>query len=389
MEEISNQKGFSSQSDSKENSNNQEKETILIIDDELGPRESLRFIFKDKYNVITAESGSKGIEIVKSRKVDIIILDLKMPDKNGIETLEEIRKYDENVPIIILTGYGDMEAARKAMHYGVIEFLSKPFEVLEIERIVAKGIEKGKTVRESERLIKEINSLRTSLLQRIEEIEHLAVLGQMSSEIIHEINNLLTVIHGYTQLLMEEVNSKQLTTKYISIIENEIKRCKNIAKNIFQLIKEKNEIEKVNINQQIENLIEFLNESKLCKDVKINIFLSSDPLIVKCNPNNLYQAFLNIILNSLQAIGKEGEIYIETSKTQNEAIIKIKDTGKGIPQNLIEKIKEPFFTTKEEGVGIGLHLTYKIIKKYGGRFEIKSELEKGTEFIIFLPLSLI
>ncbi|MCS7181151.1 MAG: response regulator, partial [bacterium] len=218
MEELSNQKDFFSQSDSKENSNNQEKETILIIDDELGPRESLRFIFKDKYNVITAESGSKGIEIVKSRKVDIIILDLKMPDKNGIETLEEIRKYDENVPIIILTGYGDMEAARKAMRYGVIEFLSKPFEVLEIERIVAKGIEKGKAIRESERLIKEINLLRTSLLQRIEEIEHLAVLGQMSSEIIHEINNLLTVIHGYTQLLMEEINSKQLTTKYISII---------------------------------------------------------------------------------------------------------------------------------------------------------------------------
>ncbi len=116
--------------------------TILVIDDELGPRESLRILFKNKYNVITAESGDKGIEIVKTQKVDIIILDLKMPKKNGMDTLAEIRKYDKDVPVIILTGYGDMETAKKLMQYGIIEFVSKPFEISEMEEIVAKWIER-------------------------------------------------------------------------------------------------------------------------------------------------------------------------------------------------------------------------------------------------------
>ena len=123
---------------------NEQRPTILVIDDELGPRESLRILFKNKYNVITAESGPKGIEIIKSEKIDLVILDLKMPKKNGIETLIEIRNYNKDVPVIILTGYGDMATAKKAMEYGVREFITKPFEISEIESIVAKEIERSK-----------------------------------------------------------------------------------------------------------------------------------------------------------------------------------------------------------------------------------------------------
>lgn len=386
MQENINQKDFLLQLGLKDRFD-ENKDTILVIDDELGPRESLRFIFKGKYNVLTAENGDKGVEIVKNIKVDLIILDLRMPGKNGIETLMEIRKYNEKVPVIILTGYGDMETAKKAMHYGAIEFMSKPFEVSEMEEIVARGIEKGKIFEETEKLKNEINSLKLSLLKRIEEIEHLAILGQMSAEIIHEINNLLTVIHGYTQLLLEEMGSKELSLKYLQVIEKEIKRCKNIAKNIFQIVKEKQEIEDVDINSLLENLTEFLKSSKLCRNIKMVVSFSKSPLIVKSNPNHLYQAFLNILLNSLQAIENGGEIFIETLKTENECIIKIKDNGKGIPEEIIEKIKEIFFTTKEKGTGIGLHLAYKIIKKYNGRLEIKSQINQGTEVTIFLPLS--
>lgn len=122
---------------------NDEKYTILVIDDELGPRESLRILFKNKYNVITAENGLKGIDIIKNEKIDLVILDLKMPEKNGIETLIEIRKFNKDVPVIILTGYGDMKTAKKAMEYDVVEFITKPFEISEIENIVAKEIERS------------------------------------------------------------------------------------------------------------------------------------------------------------------------------------------------------------------------------------------------------
>lgn len=386
MKEFINPKDISWQSDIEKKS--EEKDTILVIDDELGPRESLRILFKDKYNVITVEDGDKGIEIVKSKRVDLIILDLRMPGKSGIETLAEIRKYDENVPVIILTGYGDIETAKKAMHYGAIEFISKPFEVRQMENIVYEGIKRGKIKRETEKLQKDLSSLRENLLKRMEEMEHLANLGQISTEILHEVNNLLTVIYGYIQLLNQEINSNQLKSEYISIIEKEIKRCKNIAQNILDIAKKKVKEEDVDINSLIKNLVDFLKGSKLCENVNFLVNIGEEPVILRGNQSHLHQAILNIFLNSIQAIKKEeGIIEVSTEKKANSIIIRIKDNGEGIPKEIIEKIKDPFFTTKEKGVGLGLHLTTKIIKRYKGDFEIKSEIGKGTEFIITFPLS--
>jgi signal transduction histidine kinase len=386
MQENTNPKDIFSQLGIKEKFD-EKKPTILVIDDELGPRESIRMIFKNKYNVIPVESGEKGIEVVKKIKVDVIILDLKMGGKSGIETLEEIRKYDEKVPVIILTGYGDMESARKAMHFGVIEFMAKPFDIPELESIVNRAIEKIRIERESERLKDELSSLNSKLLKKFEEVEKLATIGQMSTEVIHEINNLLTVIHGYIQLLLQEVSSKELTMKYITTIESEIKRCKNIAKNIMELAKEEYEIEDVNVNETIEKLINFLRESKLCKNVNFNVELEKSPMIIKANKNHFHQAILNLLLNSAQSIEKEGFIDIKTKKFGDLMILEIKDNGKGIPKETIEKVLDPFYISKEKTNGIGLSFTAKIIKKYGGNFEIKSEIGKGTEFKIIFPLS--
>ena len=386
MQENTNPKDIFSQLGIKEKFD-EKKPTILVIDDELGPRESIRMIFKNKYNVIPVESGERGIEVIKKIKVDVIILDLKMGGKNGIETLEEIRKYDEKVPVIILTGYGDMESARKAMHFGVIEFMTKPFDIPELESIVNRAIEKIRIERESERLKDELSSLNSKLLKKFEEIEKLATIGQMSTEVIHEINNLLTVIHGYIQLLLQEVSSKELTMKYITTIESEIKRCKNIAKNIMELAKEEYEIEDVNVNETIEKLINFLRESKLCKNVNFNVELEKSPMIIKANKNHFHQAILNLLLNSAQSIEKEGFIDIKTKKFGDLMILEIKDNGKGIPKETIEKVLDPFYISKEKTNGIGLSFTAKIIKKYGGNFEIKSEIGKGAEFKIIFPLS--
>ena len=386
MQENTNPKDIFSQLGIKEKFD-EKKPTILVIDDELGPRESIRMIFKNKYNVIPVESGERGIEVIKKIKVDVIILDLKMGGKNGIETLEEIRKYDEKVPVIILTGYGDMESARKAMHFGVIEFMTKPFDIPELESIVNRAIEKIRIERESEKLKDELSSLNSKLLKKFEEIEKLATIGQMSTEVIHEINNLLTVIHGYIQLLLQEVSSKELTMKYITTIESEIKRCKNIAKNIMELAKEEYEIEDVNVNETIEKLINFLRESKLCKNVNFNVELEKSPMIIKANKNHFHQAILNLLLNSAQSIEKEGFIDIKTKKFGDLMILEIKDNGKGIPKETIEKVLDPFYISKEKTNGIGLSFTAKIIKKYGGNFEIKSEIGKGTEFKIIFPLS--
>jgi len=115
---------------------------ILVVDDELGPRESMRMILKPYYNVITVDNGENALNVVKERQIDIVTLDLKMPGLNGLEVLKEIRNFSPDTEIIIITGYGTLQTATEAMKYGVANYVTKPFDVSDILSAVEKSIEK-------------------------------------------------------------------------------------------------------------------------------------------------------------------------------------------------------------------------------------------------------
>ena len=117
---------------------------ILIVDDEIGPRESLRMILKPNYNVFTAENGNEAIRIIQQIKIDVATLDLKMPGLSGIETLKEIRRIDPDIMVIIITGYGTLKSAIEAIRYGVFDYIPKPFNVPEIMCILEKAINRRK-----------------------------------------------------------------------------------------------------------------------------------------------------------------------------------------------------------------------------------------------------
>ncbi|OGP95466.1 MAG: hypothetical protein A2157_05785 [Deltaproteobacteria bacterium RBG_16_47_11] len=114
---------------------------VLIVDDEIGPRESLRMILKPHYNVYCAEDGYAAIQILKEIEMDVITLDLKMPGMSGIETLKQIRGIDSNVMIIIITGFGTLQSAIEAIHHGVYDYIAKPFNVKEIMGIIEKAVQ--------------------------------------------------------------------------------------------------------------------------------------------------------------------------------------------------------------------------------------------------------
>jgi len=117
---------------------------ILIVDDEIGPRESLRMILKPNYNVYAVESGNAAIQMVQQVEMDVLTLDLKMPGISGIDTLKEIRTIDPEVMVIIITGYGTLKSAIEAIRYGVFDYIPKPFNVTEILSIIDKSIQRRK-----------------------------------------------------------------------------------------------------------------------------------------------------------------------------------------------------------------------------------------------------
>jgi response regulator RpfG family c-di-GMP phosphodiesterase len=117
---------------------------VLIVDDEIGPRESLRMILKPTYNVYTAENGNQALEIIQQTEMDVVTLDLKMPEISGIDTLKGIRQIDPEVMVIIITGFGTLKSAIEAIRFGVFDYIPKPFNVPEVISIIGKSVQRRK-----------------------------------------------------------------------------------------------------------------------------------------------------------------------------------------------------------------------------------------------------
>ena len=136
-----------------------EKANILIVDDELGPRESLRMILKPVYNVYTAEDGHKALDIIRQQPIDLITLDLRMEGLNGIDVLKEVREHNKDIGVIIITGYGTLGTMTTANQYGVSDFISKPFNVNDVTMVVQKSLGKKKQGSDIKKLLEEIGTV--------------------------------------------------------------------------------------------------------------------------------------------------------------------------------------------------------------------------------------
>jgi DNA-binding NtrC family response regulator len=142
--------------------------SILIVDDETGPRESLRMILKFMYDVHTAQNGREAINLISQKKVDLVTLDLYMPGLSGIDVLKEIKKLQPDIEVMIITGYGTLSNAKEAIRYGAGDFISKPFNVADIIAIVSKAFERRSYNMKIKGLIQQIQGLRSSFAENKE-----------------------------------------------------------------------------------------------------------------------------------------------------------------------------------------------------------------------------
>jgi PAS domain S-box-containing protein len=230
--------------------------------------------------------------------------------------------------------------------------------------------------------------------------ERLASLGQMASGIAHEINNPLAAIAGCAEGLHNKVRKgkfdPELFDNYLGIIEEEIVRCKNITTSMLSFVrKTSHERKVVNIGESIEKALELLDLQGRLKHIAVVKRLPSDLPTVNGNDGELRQVFTGIITNALDAMDDRGTLTVETALVvpeaqpdRREVFIRIADTGSGISPEHLSRIFNPFFTTKAErgGTGLGLSIAEKIVSNHNGRISIKTEVHKGTEFLITLPV---
>jgi signal transduction histidine kinase len=228
-------------------------------------------------------------------------------------------------------------------------------------------------------------------------MDRLVSLGKLSSGIAHELRNPLAGIKTTSQALSEEMSEDDPRREYLTRITKEIDRLNDLLKTFFSFAKpQKLNLVPCHIRDIINEIIPFLIKEIADKGIRFTEDYHPQLLKIKVDKSQMHQVFLNLFLNSIQAMSEGGELKIEVTPQnsapgdgakQNFVKAVISDTGRGIPPHLIHKIFDPFFTTKPKGIGLGLSIAYQIINKHGGSISVESRWEKGTSFVIHLPES--
>ncbi|WP_417897408.1 ATP-binding protein [Bacillus haimaensis] len=215
--------------------------------------------------------------------------------------------------------------------------------------------------------------------------EKLSVIGELAAGVAHEIRNPVTVLKGFVQLL-----SQQRTIPdpyYFNIMQKELDRINQITNEFMALAKPQAiKIKNQNLLELICQVTDFLESEALLHKVELLVEHEETALWIDCEPNQIKQVLLNTIKNGIEAMPEGGKIRIKVKKEHDFIYLFIEDEGTGIPDELIERIGQPFFTTKEQGTGLGLMVSMKIIENHGGAVSIQSQENKGTTVRILLPL---
>jgi signal transduction histidine kinase len=370
---------------------------VLVIDDEIGPRESLRMLLKPSYHVHTADSVEGGLQLLTEKKPDAIVMDIRMPGTTGIEGLRRIRQIDPHLSVIMLTGFGALETAKEALRLGANDYISKPFDAREMREVISRNVERTRLHRTSESAASEIKELNNRLLQELAQKERLASLGQASAEFVHDIGNPLTIVWGYVQLLAKKLeesghteNSNGGSNKEIEIIEQNVRLCRDLL-TMWQSYGSSDAAphKPVSMTEIVAEVVKSVGAMAKENGVELTCNFSDDPCSLNGDPVQITRAIQNVMINAIQAsTEKKGRVEVSCIRKDFYVDVRVADTGHGIEPDQIAKIFDPYFTTKQgkSGTGLGLYITKKVIEDHGGSIKVDSEPGVGTTLTIRLPL---
>lgn len=287
-----------------------------------------------------------------------------------------VKKFNINYFVIIFTGIKTifMMGSLVMMKYHSIDRYLEAMLLGLIFALMALGI--IYLLRKAEEILRVHRS--------VKEIEHDKQIRTMLFQITHEIKNPIAVCKGY--LDMFDVNNPEHAKKYIPIMKDEVDRTLVLLEDFLSMNRVRLNKDILDINMLVSDVIE--NYDLLLKEhkVKVNNKISDEEVYIDGDYNKLMQVFVNIIKNSVEALEKNPVIEVKTEVKNKKVYIYFKDNGMGIPKDVLEKIKEPFFTTKSKGTGLGVSLSYGIIEAHGGKISYESEVGLYTLVTVILPL---
>ena len=399
-----------------------EKRTLLIVDDEEGPRQSLRVVFKDDYNLLMANDGARAIELVRQNKVDVAITDIRMAGMSGVELLGQLKAVDPAIEVIMLTAYETVDTLRLALRLGACDYLNKPFDISTMRKAVANAMERRSLGEEIRNNGQQLQELQKELQNQKMTEEITRTRGEIYASIIHDINGPLTVISGFIQLINQRIGSSNrvegedldFAKDRLKTITRQVTNCIEISRRYLSFLRQNTDDNPpVCVNHILSDLNALIRVHPSVKENEFQMETLAEDVTVKINGTDLIQILLNLAVNGFQCTPVTHSVEIKGRRlphplnlaqfvdgTEDRLInregfknagpllaISVKDTGPGIPAEVLPKIFAPYFTTKaaSQGTGLGLNVVQRLIKEAKAALHVHTQIGQGTTFTIYLP----
>jgi two-component system NtrC family sensor kinase len=400
---------------------------ILIVDDQTDNLRVLATVleFAGYANVTCLGDSRQLLPIFQEFQPDLVLLDLHMPHVDGLAALDQLATVvpeDDYLPTLVLTGDNTSEAKEKALSHGAHDFLSKPLNRTEVQLRVKNLLQTRhlhlqlknqnasleQQVHERTELVEELGRTNQKVRETQAHLIHsekMAGLGQLVAGIAHEINNPLAFVinnifivqEGLDKLASRGTGLPPEDSSRVSKLQARITDAYSGATRVKDLVSklrtfsrlDEGTVKTINIHESIESVLLFLRHKMEGRiEVERNY---GDVEMLTCLAGELNQVLMNIVANAIDAIDAadgQGRITIVTEQQNGHFVIRVRDTGKGIPEGIRNRIFEPFFTTKPigQGTGLGLAISYGIMKAHQGSMEFSTKTGEGTEFTLKIPV---
>ena len=366
---------------------------LLLVDDEDDFRQALKRRL-EKRGIVTFEAndGSTCLDVLARQPVDVVVMDVKMPGMGGIETLNRIKAAYSDTEVILLTGHAATEDGVAGIKAGAFDYLTKPVSFEHLLGKMNQAYDKIMAKKQREAAAE----FKIRMEQQMVATERLAALGTLAAGVAHEINNPLAIIYeaaGYLASRLKKdihINNpdKAAFESALEKIANSVKRARAITHQLLSSVgKSETLLSEVDGAGLIAETVQLFQQQ--VKEKGIELILSADEKThpIWTDPNRIRQVLINLVSNAIHATDRGGSVIVDVRSESGGICLSVRDTGSGIPKENLEKIFEPFFSTKMpgQGTGLGLFVTREILEKLGGTIVVSSKIGHGTTFTVHIP----